>query len=176
MKALFLDRDGVVNVDTDYTYKIEEIEFIEGIFDIARTATDKGYKIFIVTNQAGIGRGFYTEEDYTLAKDYIENSFLKNGVAITKSYHCPYHPLHGIGKYKADSLDRKPNPGMLLRAKKEFNIVLEDSILIGDKETDIEAGINAGLRVKVMFNPKRQQIITMADYTIYDLLDIKKIL
>jgi len=115
-KALILDRDGVVNLDKDYVYRIEDFEFIDGIFNLCRDAAAQGYLIFIITNQSGIGRGYYTEADFHALTDWMKARFHEEGVTITQVYFCPYHPVHGIGKYKQDSNDRKPNPGMILRA------------------------------------------------------------
>lgn len=143
-KALFLDRDGVINVDKHHVYKIEDCEFIDGIFDLCRKAKSQGYKIIVVTNQAGIAKGIYTEEDYFKFRDYVHAEFEKQGCPIDAEYYCPYH-IEGQGKYRKDSEDRKPNPGMILKAAKDFNIDLSQSILIGDKESDIEAGTRAGV-------------------------------
>lgn len=143
-KALFLDRDGVINVDKHHVYKVEDCEFIEGIFDLCRQAKSKGYKLIVVTNQAGIAKGIYTEEDYFKFREYVHAEFKKQGCQIDAEYYCPYH-IEGLGKYKKDSEDRKPNPGMILKAAKDFNLDLSQSILIGDKESDIEAGRKAGV-------------------------------
>ena len=148
-KALFLDRDGVINVDKHHVYKIEDCEFIDGIFDLCRKAKSQGYKIIVVTNQAGIAKGIYTEEDYFKFRDYVHAEFEKQGCPIDAEYYCPYH-IEGQGKYRKDSEDRKPNPGMILKAAKDFNIDLSQSILIGDKESDIEAGKNAGVATNIL--------------------------
>lgn len=144
-KALFLDRDGVINVEKNYVYKIEDFEFVEGIFEVLKYFQDKGYLLIVITNQAGIGRGYYTEEDFHVLNNWMLEEFKKKEIHITKVYYCPYHPEHGIGEYKRDSLDRKPNSGMILQAQKEFNIDLSASILVGDKESDVEAGLRAGI-------------------------------
>ena len=148
-KALFLDRDGVINVDKHHVYKIEDCEFIDGIFDKCRQAKSKGYKLIVVTNQAGIAKGIYTEEDYFKFRDYVHAEFEKQGCPIDAEYYCPYH-IEGFGKYKKDSEDRKPNPGMILKAAKDFNIDLSQSILIGDKQSDIEAGKRAGVTTNIL--------------------------
>ena len=144
-KAVFLDRDGIINVDKGYVYKIEDFHFMDGIFDRLKDYQKQGYLLIIITNQAGIGRGYYTEEDFHILNEWMLNEFEIRGIHITKVYYCPYHPIHGVGTYKIDSYDRKPNPGMILKAEKEFNIDLSESILIGDKETDLEAGRRAGV-------------------------------
>ena len=144
-KALFLDRDGVINVDKHHVYKIEDCEFIEGIFDLCRKAKSEGYLIIVVTNQAGIAKGKYTEEDYFKFRDYVHKEFENQGCPIDAEYFCPYHTEAVIEKYRKDSYDRKPNPGMILKAQKDFDIDLSQSILIGDKESDIGAGKKAGI-------------------------------
>lgn len=144
-KALFLDRDGVINVDKHYVYRVEDCEFIEGIFDLCRKAKQDGYLVIVVTNQAGIAKGKYTEEDYFKFRDYVHAEFVKQGCPIDAEYYCPYHTDAVIEKYCKDSDDRKPNPGMILKAQKDFDIDLSQSILIGDKETDIEAGKRANV-------------------------------
>jgi D-glycero-D-manno-heptose 1,7-bisphosphate phosphatase len=144
-KALFLDRDGVINVEKNYVYKIEDFEFIDGIFEFVKKFQDKGYLVFVVTNQAGIGRGYYTEEDFRILTDWMNEEFKKQGIIINGVYYCPHHPTYGKGKYKKDCECRKPKPGMILKAKADFNIDLGKSILIGDKESDLEAGRKAGV-------------------------------
>ena len=146
-KALFLDRDGVVNVEKEYLYKIEDFEFIEGIFDLCRHYQSLGYLIFIVTNQSGIARNYYSEEDFSMLTQWMIAAFKKEGVTITKVYHCPHHP-----KISGACSCRKPEPGMLFQAAKEYNIDLSQSIMIGDKERDVQAGINAGLRENYLFD------------------------
>jgi D-glycero-D-manno-heptose 1,7-bisphosphate phosphatase len=151
-KGLFLDRDGVVNVDHGYVHQSSKFEFIDGIFELGRKAQDSGYKIFIITNQAGIARGFYTEADFLTLTDWMCAVFLEERVNISKVYFSPYHPTAGIGVYLKDDYSRKPNPGMIIHARDEFNINLENSILIGDKYSDIEAGIAAGIGVNLLYS------------------------
>lgn len=149
-KAIFLDRDGVINKEKDYVYKKADFEFIDGVFEALTYFQAQGYLLFIITNQAGIARGYYTEEDFLILNDWMLQQFASQGIRITKVYFSPFHPDYGAGKYKKDSFCRKPNPGMILQAKEEFNINLAESILIGDKETDIEAGINAGIKKNIL--------------------------
>jgi D-glycero-D-manno-heptose 1,7-bisphosphate phosphatase len=118
----------------------------EKIFDICKIAQNKGYLIIIITNQAGIAKGKYSEEQFLELTKWMENQFLLKGIKIAKTYYCPYHIDAIIKKYRQDSYDRKPNPGMILRAIKEFNIDPQNSILIGDKESDIQAGNLASIK------------------------------
>lgn len=151
-KALFLDRDGVINHDYGYVHSIENFHFIEGIFDLCKVAFDSGYLIIIVTNQSGIARGYYSEEQFLNLTKWMEERFLENGIKISKTYYCPFHKDALIEKYKHDSFDRKPNPGMLFKAIEEFNIDPKKSILIGDQESDIEAAKKVGIYTKFLFN------------------------
>lgn len=137
-KALFLDRDGVINKEKNYLYKIEDFEFIDGVFEACKYFQEKGYLLIIITNQAGIARGKYTEEDYQLLTSWMIKEFEKENIIISKVYHCPHHP-----DFSGECECRKPNIGMLLEAKKDFDLDLSQSILVGDKNSDIEAGIKA---------------------------------
>jgi len=148
--ALFLDRDGVINREIHRLHRIEDVEFIEGVFETCRFFQQQGYKIIVVTNQSGIGRGYYTEADFQALTDWIAQQFAMQNVRITQTYFSPYHPTHGIGRYGCEHRDRKPNPGMLLRAKQDWQIDLTHSILVGDKESDILAGLNAGVSTTVL--------------------------
>jgi len=151
--ALFLDRDGVINVDRGYVHKKEDFEFIEGIFDLCKAAKKWGYLLFVITNQAGIARGYYSEEDFLELTNWMCAVFEEKGIKIDKVYYCPYHPEHGIGRYKVDSFYRKPGPGMILEAAREFGVDLAKSVLIGDKESDIQAGLAAGVGCNLLYCP-----------------------
>jgi D-glycero-D-manno-heptose 1,7-bisphosphate phosphatase len=149
--ALFLDRDGVINVDHAYVIKKEDFEFVDGIFELCRHAKRLGFIICVVTNQAGIGRGYYTEKDFLELTDWMCNVFSAEGANIDKVYFCPTHPEHGVGEYKINSPFRKPEPGMIQQAAQELDIDLVKSILVGDKETDIQAGIAAGVGCNLLY-------------------------
>jgi len=146
-KALFLDRDGVINVEKDYLYKIKDFEFIDGIFELCRHYQELGYLIFVVTNQSGIARNYYSERDFNTLSTWMIDEFFKNNINISKVYYCPHHP-----NISGECSCRKPNPGMLLKAKEEFDLDMANSIIIGDKERDIEAGLNAGLSETYLFD------------------------
>lgn len=149
-KALFLDRDGVINVEKEYLYKIEDFEFIDGVFELCRYYQDKDYKIFVVTNQSGIARGYYTENDFYELSKWMTKQFLNKGIEITEIYFCPHHP-----KFSSKCNCRKPEPGMLLQAASEYDIDLKNSIMVGDKERDVEAGLNAGLTTTYLFDESK---------------------
>lgn len=169
-KALFLDRDGIINVDKGYVHKPEDFQFASEIFDVCRYASQQGYLLVVVTNQAGIGRGYYSEQDFQDLTQWMVAEFANNLVNISAVYHCPYHPEHGIGKYRRDSFDRKPNPGMILSAQADLDIDLRTSILLGDKESDIDAAINAGIGCSVLIGAGNQDSETRSNYAFPDLL------
>ena len=150
--ALFLDRDGVINIDHAYVCKQENFEFVDGIFELCRNAKRFGFLICVVTNQAGIGRGYYTENDFLKLTDWMCHVFCEEGSEIDKVYFCPSHPEYGVGEYKIDSPFRKPGSGMILQATQEFDIDLAKSVLVGDKETDIQAGIAAGVGCNLLYS------------------------
>ena len=154
-RALFLDRDGVINVNHGYVHTVNNFEFIDGIFNLARTAHTNGFKIVVITNQSGIGRGLYSEQQFHQLTSWMCKEFLNAGVPIEKVYFSPYHPTEGIGKYKKDDFSRKPNPGMILQAQYELDLDLSDSILIGDKDSDIQAGMAAGIGLNILFEYER---------------------
>ena len=144
--ALFLDRDGVINVDRNYIYRVEDFEWIEGAADVIKAFNDKGWWVFVVTNQSGIARGYYTEEQMQTLHDWLVGELGKRGATIDRIYHCPYHEEGSIPRYTKDSYDRKPKPGMLIRAMTDFPVIKERSFLIGDKQADLEAAKAAGVR------------------------------
>lgn len=149
--ALFLDRDGVINVDHGYVHTPESFEFIEGVFDLVSAANRAGYLVVVVTNQAGIGRGYYSEADFHALTDWMKVKFAEHSGQIDGVYFCPYHPEHGTVEYRRESEFRKPAPGMLLQAQSELGIDLEQSILIGDKLSDMAAGRAAGVGTLLHF-------------------------
>ena len=151
-KALFLDRDGIINIDYGYVYEISQFEFVDGIFDLCLTAQKKGYDIFIVTNQSGIARGYYNIEDFNQLTTWMLSQFDEQNIYIKDVYYCPHHPSKGSNEYKMECLCRKPAPGMLIRACEQYDIDLANSILIGDKLSDMEAAQNAGINKRILVN------------------------
>lgn len=143
--ALFLDRDGVINVDHGYVHTPENFEFVDGIFEVVATAKRAGFLVVVVTNQAGIGRGYYSETQFHALTDWMKARFAERGGQIDAVYFCPCHPEHGIGQYRRESEFRKPAPGMLLLAQRELDIDLSSSIFVGDKASDMQAGRAAGV-------------------------------
>lgn len=149
-KALFLDRDGVINKDYGYVYTRDTFHFVDGMMDAVLKFQECGYLIFVITNQSGIGRGLYSHKQFGELTEWMVEQFLRYGVCITKTYYSPYHPEYGLGRYKRDSYCRKPHPGMICQAVAEYGVDLSQSILIGDKESDIEAGLYAGVKTTVL--------------------------
>ncbi len=147
-KALFLDRDGVINVNHGYVYRQADIEFIDGIFDLCRRAIARNYRLIIVTNQSGIARGYYSHQQFAVLRDWLEHQFWRQGIPITHTYYCPHHPQMGL-----PCCCRKPRPGMLWRAARTYNVDLQRSILVGDSESDIECARNAGVGTAVHYVP-----------------------
>ena len=154
LRALFLDRDGVINHDDGYTHRWDHFVFVDGIFPLARAAHARGYLLVVVTNQAGIGRGLYSEEAFHALTERMCARFAEEGAPIARVYFDPTHPEHGIGEYRRVSPMRKPAPGMLLAARDDLGIALPASVLVGDKPSDIEAGQRAGVRATLLYAPR----------------------
>lgn len=149
-KALLLDRDGIINEEINYLHRVEDFVFVDGIFEVCRAFAERGYLLIVVTNQAGIGRGYYSEEDFSKLTAWMVAQFEERGVVIDGVFHCPYHPTEGIGAYRRESQDRKPGPGMILKARDAFDLDLASCVVVGDKMSDIEAGLNAGVGTNVL--------------------------
>lgn len=140
-RALFLDRDGTINIDRAYVHRREDFQFIDGVFDFCRRAREKGYLIIVITNQSGIARGYYTEEEYRALTDWMVAEFARNGVEIADVLHCPL----------LDGPDRKPAPGLFLKARDRHGIDMAASVSLGDRERDVEAGRRAGVGTNLLF-------------------------
>lgn len=149
-KAAFLDRDGVINIDHVYVSRREDFEWVEGVLDAARKLYEAGYALVVVTNQSGIGRGYYTETDFEALNVYMCRMFEEAGAPLAGIYFCPHHPEKAIGAYKIACTCRKPQPGMILRAAEEMSIDLSQSILFGDKESDMQAAQAAGIPRRIL--------------------------
>lgn len=143
-KALFLDRDGVVNVDGGYVHRRDDFQLVPGILELCRKAGEKGYLVIVVTNQSGIGRGMFTEEDFTRLTDYMKGMFSAAGAEIADVFHCPSvndgHP------------DRKPNPGLFLKAAAAHGLDMAACVSVGDRERDIQAALSAGVGRNFLFS------------------------
>lgn len=140
-RAVFLDRDGVINQDHGYVYKKEEFDFIPGSLKAMKLLSELNFRIIIITNQAGIARGYYNEQDLLALNNWLHDIFQSNQIDLLKIYYCPHHPEF----QKNECSCRKPKPGMIIKATEEFNIDIENSLLVGDKLSDIECGRSAGI-------------------------------
>jgi D-glycero-D-manno-heptose 1,7-bisphosphate phosphatase len=135
-KALFLDRDGIINEDCEYPCKPEQIVFTPDIFEFCTIALQKDYIIVVMTNQAGVAKGKFTEEDVRALHAWMKGKFLEKGISLAGFYYCPYHKNGSVEAYKRESDCRKPKPGMFLAAARDLNIALSQSVMIGDKQSD----------------------------------------
>jgi D,D-heptose 1,7-bisphosphate phosphatase len=144
--AVFLDRDGVLNVDHGYVSSRANFEWIPGAIEAVKTLNDAGYYVFVATNQSGIARGLYTEQDMQALHDFMASEFKRKDAHIDDWRHCPFHSEGTIEKFKRVSDWRKPGPGMILDLMKAWPVGRENSVLIGDKESDLQAARAAGIR------------------------------
>jgi D-glycero-D-manno-heptose 1,7-bisphosphate phosphatase len=143
--AIFLDRDGVINVDSGYVSHWDDFEFMPCAIQAMRFFLDKGYLLVVVTNQSGIGRGYYTEADFCALTESMRGHLSREGVDLSGVYFCPHHTEATIAEYRMACDCRKPEPGMLLRAAQELNIDLSRSVMVGDKSSDMIAAQRAGI-------------------------------
>lgn len=175
-RAVFLDRDGVINVDKGYVFRIEDFEFCRGIFELCRWFKKNSYMLFVVTNQSGIARGYYGEDDFRKLTSWMSKEFLKHGVAIDGVKYCPHHPDALVQKYALHCGCRKPKAGMILDLKKDYNVNIENSILVGDKKSDIEAAVAAGINYRYLITNHPQKDRMMSEFeNLYDLLEHVKL-
>lgn len=170
IKTIFLDRDGVINKEVNYLHKIEDFIFIKGVFEACLHFQNAGYKIILVTNQSGIGRGIFTKNDFQRITDWMLKQFSDNKINILDIFYCPH-----TSNDKCNC--RKPKPGMFFAARKEHNIDLNHSWMIGDKEDDIMAANEAGIKKTILVRSghKINEGISNAEYivnSIYDSINI----
>jgi len=149
-KAIFLDRDGTVNKEKEFLWKPQDFQFIPGAEKAIKIFNNLGYTVLVITNQSGVARGFYAEEDVMKLHCHINGLLRKRCAIIDAFYFCPHHVDGVIEKYAIDCDCRKPKTGMILKAEKDFNLDLDRSIIIGDKEIDVLAGKNAGIGEKIL--------------------------
>lgn len=148
--ALFLDRDGVINVDHGYVFKIDDFEFMPGVLDLARRAVGAGRRLVVATNQSGVARGYYSEDDVRRLHRHMAAQFAAAAAPLTDILHCPYHDKGDVAAYARPSYWRKPNPGMLLEAARRHDLDLGRSIMIGDQPTDMAAARAAGVPRRIL--------------------------
>ena len=169
IKTIFLDRDGVINKDINYLHKIDDFEFIDGIFDACLYFQSLGYRIIIITNQSGISRGYYSELDYQNLTQWMLAKFKKENINILDIFHCP----HGPG-YTCDC--RKPKPGMFLKAKAKHNTDMEKSWMIGDKDIDILAANRAGIHNTILLKSSYKIDKSKANFFLNSIQQVKQII
>ncbi|WP_407923314.1 D-glycero-beta-D-manno-heptose 1,7-bisphosphate 7-phosphatase [Arcobacter suis] len=165
---MFLDRDGVINHDYGYVSQIDKFQFIDGVFDACKYFINLGYEIIIITNQSGIGRGYYSKDDFKNLTNWMIKEFNKKGIEILKVYFCPHSPTETCEC-------RKPKIGMIQQSLNDFNIDLQNSWLIGDKKSDIETAINANISNKILISQykKNSEFLNIASNLI-DTINIIK--
>ncbi|WP_419805696.1 D-glycero-alpha-D-manno-heptose-1,7-bisphosphate 7-phosphatase [Terriglobus sp.] len=166
--ALFLDRDGVINEEVGYLHRYEDVRFVPGAADLISTANAASMPVIVITNQAGIGRGLYTEAQFHTLMQAMRDALQQQSATIDAVYFSPFHPEHGLGDYRRDTECRKPKPGMLLRAAAEHGIDLAASVLVGDRCSDIEAGAAAGVPHRFLLRGTEAGPCTCATHTPID--------
>ena len=171
INAIFLDRDGIINEDINYLYKIDEFEFIDGIFDSCLFLINLGFKIIIITNQSGIARGFYTESDYQKLTQWMLSKFSEKKIYILDVFHCPHGP-------ESSCCCRKPKPGMFLEAKLKYDINMKKSWMIGDNERDIVAANSAGISKTILLDKNHTKLLSesKSDFIINSVKELKKVI
>lgn len=149
-KALFLDRDGVINVDHGYVCTAERTEFVEGIFDLCHQAKALDFLIIAITNQAGIARGYYSEAEFNAYMRWMHTQFIAHDAVLDAVYYCPHHPIAGREMYLRECSCRKPKPGMFWQAMNEHELDMGASVMVGDNITDMKAALDAGVGTRVL--------------------------
>lgn len=147
--AVFFDRDGVINIDTGFVGQIERFDFIDGVKESLSLLKEKGYYLVLVTNQSGIARGKYTEDDFHTLSNFMQKE-LGDSAVFDKIYFCPHHPNAPLEQYKQECSCRKPNSGMFLKAISELDIDVDNSIMIGDHASDLVAAQKANIKTNVL--------------------------
>ena len=144
--AVFLDRDGTINEEEGYLDSLDKLKIIPSAYEAIRLINESGMKVVVISNQAGVARGFFTEDFVKVTHEHLQTALRQQGATIDNFYYCPHHPTEGIEPYRKDCNCRKPAPGMLLRAVQDLNIDLTRSYLVGDRFNDMEAGKKIGVR------------------------------
>lgn len=177
-KAVFLDRDGTLNIDYGYVHEIDHFKFIDGAIDTLRELKAMGYLLVLVTNQSGIARGYFSEDQFLQLTEWMDWSLAEHGVDFDGIYYCPHHP-EGKGEYKEECDCRKPKSGMLLQAIKELKIDPRKSVMVGDKVDDLKAGIGANVETNVLVRTGKdvtEEGEQLADYVLDSIADLPRIL
>lgn len=179
LPAIFLDRDGTINVDHGYVHEIDDFQFIDGVIDALCDLKKMGYVLVLVTNQSGIARGIFTEEQFMTLTEWMDWSLSDRGVELDGIYYCPHHPKGTITDYREQCDCRKPLPGMLISAQRHLNIDMQASYIVGDKIEDLLAGEAAGIGNKILVRtgkPITTAGETIANRVIDSLVDLPKLI
>ena len=177
-KAIFLDRDGTINIDHGYVHQIDDFQFIEGVIDTLRQLKKKGYLLVIVTNQSGIARGYFSEAQFLQLTEWMDWSLAEQDVDLDGIYYCPHHP-EGMGEFKQQCDCRKPEAGMFLQAIRDLKIDPAQSVMVGDKLEDLLAAEKAGVKTKVLVRTGKTVTAegeAKADYVLNSLVELPRYL
>jgi len=177
--AVFLDRDGVINVDRGYVHKRDDFEYIDGVFNAVKKCKDMGYLLVLVTNQSGIARGMFTEEQFETLTEWMDWNFAENDIDFDGIYYCPHHPEATVEQYKEACDCRKPNPGMFISAQTFLDIDMENSVMIGDKKEDMMAAQAAGVGTRILVRtgkPVTEEGEALATTVLDSIADVPKFL
>ena len=172
-RAAFIDRDGVINEELDYVHRVEDFHLLPGVVDGLRLLADNGFALVVVTNQAGIAKGYYTEHDFQQLTGHMRATLADHGVELAAVYHCPHHPAGVVAGLAIECDCRKPRPGMLLQAAAELDLDLTRSVMVGDKPSDTQAGRSAGVAATVLVESGHAlppDALAHADHACADLL------
>ncbi|KLV08528.1 D,D-heptose 1,7-bisphosphate phosphatase [Photobacterium aquae] len=173
--AVFIDRDGVINIDHGYVHTVDDFEYVEGVFEACKKLKDMGYLLVLVTNQAGIARGMYSEDEFLTLTEWMDWNFADNGVEFDGIYYCPHHATEGKGEYLQDCSCRKPKPGMFISARDFLKIDMSQSVMIGDKTDDMKAAAAAEVATKILVRtgkPVTEEGETLADVVLDSVADV----
>lgn len=176
-KAIFLDRDGTLNIDHGYVHEIDNFQFIDGSIEALKKLKEMDYLLVLVTNQSGIARGYFSEKQFLALTEWMDWSLADRGIDLDGIYYCPHH-VNGLGEYKQDCDCRKPKSGMLLKAIKELNIDPTQSFMVGDKIEDLQAGIGAKVQYNILVKtgkPITEEGTQLADYILDSIADLPQL-
>ena len=175
--AIFLDRDGTINVDHGYVHEVDQFQFIDGVIDALHELKKMGFALVLLTNQSGIARGKFTEDQFMQLTEWMDWSLADRGVDLDGIYYCPHHPDAGEGEYRQQCDCRKPQPGMFISAQRHLHIDMAASYMVGDKVEDMQAAQAAGVGTKVLVKtgkPVTEEGEKLADWLIDSLADLPK--
>ena len=177
--AIFLDRDGTINVDHGYVHEIDQFQFIDGVIDAMRELKEMGFALVLVTNQSGIARGMFTEEQFDRLTEWMDWSLADRGVDLDGIYYCPHHPDGSVDAFRQQCDCRKPQPGMLISARDYLHIDMDASYMVGDKLEDMQAASAAGVKHRILVQTGKvitEEARAAADHVIKSLADLPELI